>query len=143
MKAILLARVSSKEQEEGQSIPAQMRRLREYAEKNQLSVIHEFQLTESSTKKTRKEFDKILGLITKSNECIALVADTVDRFQRGFRESVIFADPLQQGKVVLHFLREHLIMDQNSTSSDKTRWDLNVVMARSYVLQLSDNRLLA
>ena len=31
MKAILLARVSSKEQEEGQSIPAQERRLREYA----------------------------------------------------------------------------------------------------------------
>jgi len=139
MKAILLARVSSKEQEEGQSIPAQVRRLREYAEKNQLSVIHEFQLTESSTKNTRKEFDKILGLITKSKECIALVADTVDRFQRGFRESVIFAEPLQQGKVVLHFLRERLILDQNSTSSDKTRWDLNVVMARSYVLQLSDN----
>ncbi len=33
MKAILLARVSSKEQEEGQSIPAQERRLREYAER--------------------------------------------------------------------------------------------------------------
>lgn len=31
MKAILLARVSSKEQENGQSIPAQERRLREYA----------------------------------------------------------------------------------------------------------------
>jgi DNA invertase Pin-like site-specific DNA recombinase len=30
MKALLLARVSSKEQEEGQSIPAQERRLREY-----------------------------------------------------------------------------------------------------------------
>ena len=29
MKALLLARVSSKEQEEGQSIPAQERRLRE------------------------------------------------------------------------------------------------------------------
>jgi site-specific DNA recombinase len=52
MKTILLARVSSKEQEEGQSIPAQVRRLREYAEKHRLSVIHEFQLTESSTKET-------------------------------------------------------------------------------------------
>lgn len=38
MKAILLARVSSKEQEEGQSIPAQERRLREYAERKGLSL---------------------------------------------------------------------------------------------------------
>lgn len=44
MKTILLARVSSKEQEEGQSIPAQVRRLREYAEKNCMAVIHEFQI---------------------------------------------------------------------------------------------------
>ncbi len=42
MKTILLARVSSKEQEEGQSIPAQVRRLRKYAEKHRLSVIHVF-----------------------------------------------------------------------------------------------------
>lgn len=38
MKALLLARVSSKEQEEGQSIPAQERRLREYAERKGLIV---------------------------------------------------------------------------------------------------------
>jgi|LakMenE18May11ns_1017448.scaffolds.fasta_scaffold9916998_3 hypothetical protein len=38
MKALLLARVSSKEQEEGKSIPAQERRLREYAERKGLIV---------------------------------------------------------------------------------------------------------
>lgn len=38
MKALLLARVSSKEQEEGQSIPAQERRLREYADRKGLVV---------------------------------------------------------------------------------------------------------
>lgn len=36
MKAILLARVSSREQQEGMSIPAQERRLREYAERKNL-----------------------------------------------------------------------------------------------------------
>ena len=59
MKAILLARVSSKEQEEGQSIPAQERRLREYAERKELAVDQVFKITESSTKDTRKEFEKI------------------------------------------------------------------------------------
>ncbi len=59
MKALLLARVSSKEQEEGQSIPAQERRLREYAERKGLIVEEVFKITESSTKNTRKEFEKI------------------------------------------------------------------------------------
>ena len=128
-----------KNRRKGQSIPAQVKRLREYAEKNQLSAIHEFQLTESSTKETRKEFNKIVGIITKSEECTALVVDTVDRLQRSFKESVILLDLLKQGKLTLHFLRERLVLDKNSNSSDLTRWDMNVFMARAYVLQLGDN----
>ena len=78
MKAILLARVSSKEQEDGQSIPAQERRLREYADRKGLVIAEIFKITESSTKDTRKEFEKILEYIRKSRETIALVADTID-----------------------------------------------------------------
>ena len=89
MKALLLARVSSKEQEEGQSIPAQERRLREYAERKGLIVEEVFKITESSTKNTRKEFEKILERIRKSREIVALVADTIDRVQRSFKESFI------------------------------------------------------
>ena len=49
MKAIILARVSTKEQqEEGYSIPSQVRRLTEYAQKKQLTVYKTFQITESS-----------------------------------------------------------------------------------------------
>jgi site-specific DNA recombinase len=139
MKSILLARVSSKEQEDGQSIPAQTTRLREYAKKNRLNVVYEFQLTESSTKQTRREFSKIIGIITKSKECIALVVDTVDRLQRRFKESVELLKLLKQGNLALHFLRERLVLDKNSNSSDLMRWDMNVLMARSYVLQLADN----
>ena len=60
MKAILFARVSSREQEEGQSIPAQERRLHEYAARKGFDVEEVFKITESSTKATRKEFDKII-----------------------------------------------------------------------------------
>lgn len=66
MKTIFLARVSSKEQKERQSIPAQIRRLREYAEKNHLTVLHEFQLIESSTKETRKELLSFLPIKTST-----------------------------------------------------------------------------
>ena len=50
-KAIIYARVSSKEQEkEGFSIPAQLKLLNEYAEKNDLVVVKEFVDTETAKK---------------------------------------------------------------------------------------------
>ncbi len=76
MKAILLARVSSKEQEEGQSIPAQERRLREYTERKGLIIEEVVKITESSTRETRKEFEKspanrLLWSPIPSTECSA------------------------------------------------------------------------
>ncbi|GAB4184784.1 MAG: hypothetical protein Tsb0015_01240 [Simkaniaceae bacterium] len=139
MKAILLARVSSREQQEGMSIPAQERRLREYAERKNLVVSEVFAITESSTKDTRKEFQKILDIIKKSKEPIALVADTIDRVQRSFKESVVLEDLRKEGKVEIHFIREGLILNLKSNSADILRWDMGVMFARSYVLQLSDN----
>lgn len=139
MKAILLARVSSKEQEEGQSIPAQERRLREYAERKGLIVDEVFKITESSTRDTRREFEKILERIRKSSEIIALVADTIDRVQRSFKESVVLDGLRKEGKVEIHFMREGLVLNLKSNSSDILRWDMGVMFARSYVLQLSDN----
>lgn len=139
MKAILLARVSSKEQEEGQSIPAQERRLKEYAERKGLTVDQIHRITESSTKDTRREFEKILEYIRASKEIIALVADTIDRIQRSFKESVILDDLRREGKVEIHFMRENLVLNLKSNSADLLRWDMGVMFSRSYVLQLSDN----
>ena len=62
-KAIILARVSTKEQmEEGHSIPAQVQRLVEYTEKNDFEVIAIHKISESSTKESRKEFEKVITL---------------------------------------------------------------------------------
>jgi len=139
MKAILLARVSSREQQEGMSIPAQERRLREYAERKGLEAYQVYAITESSTKDTRKEFQKILDLIKKAREPFALVADTIDRVQRSFKESTVLDDLRREGKVEIHFMREGLVLNNKSNSSELLRWDIGVVFARSYVLQLSDN----
>jgi site-specific DNA recombinase len=86
MKAIIFARVSSRDQEDGQSIPSQVRRITEYALKKNLKIESAFQVTESSTKQTRKQFDQIIAFVKKSKEPYALITDTVDRLQRSFRE---------------------------------------------------------
>lgn len=139
MKAIILARVSSKEQEDNNSIPAQTRRLNEYAVRLDLHIIENYQLVESSTKANRTKFTEIIATIRKSKEPIALVTDTIDRLQRDFKESVMLDELRKAGKIELHFVREGLIINQLSNSADILRWDMGVMFAKSYVTQLSDN----
>lgn len=59
MKAIILARVSTKEQEDGHSIAAQVQRLKEYCIRKEMDVIKVVELVESSTRGDRKNFDSI------------------------------------------------------------------------------------
>lgn len=139
MKAIILARVSSKDQEEGQSIPAQVRRLTEYAERRKIEIEKIFQITESSSKETRKQFDEIIRLVRKHKDKVALITDTVDRLQRSFRETPLLDEMRRQGKLELHFLREGLVINQESNSAQLLQWDIGVLFASSYVRQLSDN----
>lgn len=139
MKAIVFARVSSKDQEDNQSIPAQVRRLTEYTLRKNLVLEKTFQVTESSTKDNRKQFDEIIKYVKKSKEPIALITDTVDRLQRSFRETPLLDELRKQGKLELHFLRENLIINQQSNSSQLLQWDIGVLFASSYVRQLGDN----
>lgn len=139
MKAIILARVSSKEQEENNSIPAQTRRLLDYCARKEMKVIETCQLVESSTKANRKKFSEVIRRISLSREPIALVVDTIDRLQRSFRESVKMDELRKVNKVELHFLRENLIINATSNSADILRWDMGVLFAKSYVTQLRDN----
>lgn len=139
MKVIILARVSSKDQEDGQSIPAQMNRLTEYAHKKGLVITHQFQITESSTRDRRKQFNQVITLIKQSKEPAILITDTVDRLQRSVRECGMLDDLRKAGKLELHFLRENLILNQSANNSDMTRWEMYVVFAASYTRQMSDN----
>ena len=139
MKALGIARVSDIAQEDGQSTPAQVRRVTEHAADRELDLLEVYEITESSTKDTRKKFEAVIKRIKESKEPIALIVDTIDRLQRSFRESVELGDLLKQGKLELHFLRENLVLNKDSNSADLLRWDMGVMFARSYVLQLSDN----
>ena len=118
---------------------AQIRRLREYADRKQLVIIHEFQITESSTKESCKEFEKIIDLIVKSKECIALIAIRLIACSEALKNRCSLSAFFEKEKMELHFLRDRLVLDKNSNSTDIMRWDMSVMFAKSYVLQLSDN----
>ncbi len=102
-------------------------------------VISEHQFDESSLKDQRTKFDKVIDDIKASSEPIALIVETVDRLQRSFKESVLLDDFRKTGRLELHFIRENLVVHKDSNSSEIQRWDLAVFLAKSYVLQISDN----
>ena len=85
MKAVLLARVSSREQENGQSIDAQVENLKRYCASNGLEVLKLYQITESSTQGERKKFKEMLKFVGTQRQKVALVEDCGDRVQRGFK----------------------------------------------------------
>ncbi len=138
-KAVILSRVSTKEQEEGYSIAAQRHRLEQYCERKGLKVLQIFDLVESSTKGSRKAFMEMIKFVKKQRSPIAIVADKVDRVQRSFKEFPMLDQLVQAGKIELHFNTENYIIHKDSVSQERLMWSIGVVMAQSYVDSLRDN----
>ncbi len=140
-KAITINRVSTQEQaaDHKSSLPAQIRDNRQYCQDKKLEIIAEYSFDESAFKDKRKKFGKVRKRVEESEECIAIVADRVDRFQRSFRESVEFEKFRKTGEIELHFVGQGLILHRNSTANELITWHMHALMAESYVLMLSDN----
>jgi site-specific DNA recombinase len=139
MKAVILARVSTKDQEEGHSLDAQIANLELYAKRKNLTIIRRFTIIESSTKGERPEFEQMIEFIKGQKQKIALIVDTVDRLQRGFRETPVLNDLMNRDILELHFVKEGNILSKDANSTQKLMWNMGVVMAQSYTDQLSDN----
>lgn len=87
-QAILWARVSTKEQaEEGYSLDAQLKLLRDYASRNNLKVIREFTVPESASgKQERKRFLEMLEYLSEHKNIKNLLCEKVDRLTRSIRD---------------------------------------------------------
>lgn len=138
-KAIILVRVSSKDQEDGHSLDAQRERLIRYCARHNLDILEIYTITESSTRGDRKRFMEMLEFAKRQKGTVAIVADAVDRVQRSFKDSVYLDELVRKDKIELHFHRENMIIGREASASDHMRWDFCVLGAKSYVMQLSEN----
>ena len=88
-RAVLLARVSSREQADGFSLDAQLRLLREYAERAGLQVAVEHRIAESAkSADQRRAFGKILAELRAPGGPRHLVVEKADRAERNMRDMV-------------------------------------------------------
>ena len=137
--AVILARVSSKPQEDGYSIDGQINKGRDYCARRGLKVIREYTFHESSTHGSRPKFFEMIKFIEKQKEPVALICDKVDRLQRSFKEAPILEKLRKSGKLEIHLMTEQQVLHQNSTSQELMMYNVFVMMAQSYTDSLSDN----
>jgi DNA invertase Pin-like site-specific DNA recombinase len=138
MKAIILARVSSKEQQDGYSIQTQTEQLTQYCHRKNFQIIRTFQIVESSTRGDRKEFKAMLDYANNQKEMVALITTNIDRLQRSFREYTIIDSLIQNEKIELHFVNENRVINKHSSSSDLLMWGIGIVVAKNYTDLLSE-----
>lgn len=139
-EAVSYCRVSSKEQEEtGYSLPSQEKLLKEYAERKGLTTLKVFSVAESASgTKQRKIFAEMMEYMRKKNIQI-LLCEKVDRLTRNLKEAVVANDWIEANEErQIHFVKQNLVIHKYAKSDEKFRWDIEIVLAKKYIANLSE-----
>src|SRR5205823_2708179 len=96
--AVLYARVSSKEQEQGYSIPAQQELLRHYAGRWGMALAQEFGDIESAKASGRSGFAAMIAYLKQHPECRVVLVEKTDRLltnvqPRSTRQEMVCSEP--------------------------------------------------
>jgi site-specific DNA recombinase len=88
-RVVIYERVSSKEQrEEGYSIEAQLRLLRNYAVNRGFVIAEEFTDVESASKSGRTRFNEMLAYLRKHPACRVILVEKTDRLYRNLAKDI-------------------------------------------------------
>jgi len=138
MKAILIARVSDKEQRK--ALPAQKLRLVAYA--NEKAMKYDYrQFDESAYKDDRKKFEELVHDIEKNKQYQIIVFDKIDRFTRDSSQRVVstIKNLVRSGDLELHFPHDHLCLDKNSSAIEWFQLEMGMSLAAYYSGSIRDN----
>ncbi len=144
MKAINVSRVSTEEQKDaGNSLPAQIERIKRYCEKKSFDVIKSFSFDESAYKDKRDEFDKLLEYVQKiaKKEKVAVCLDKVDRLSRSVfdkRVGTLYEMAIAD-KIELHFVSEGQIINNQMSAVEKFQFGMSLGLAKYYSDAIGDN----
>ncbi len=134
MKAIIYARVSSREQEEtGYSLSAQEKFLREYCDKKSFNISKVFSVSESASgKKQRKIFDEMIQH-AKDNNIKIIVCEKTDRLTRTQKDAVIVNEWMEKdSENQVHLPKENTILSRDSKSHEKLIWNVKVSISQFF-----------
>jgi site-specific DNA recombinase len=139
-QAVILARVSSKSQEdEGYSLDSQLKLLTNYCEGKNLVIRRVFRIAETASKeRSRKIFQELLTYV-KKNKIDHLAVEKTDRLTRNFRDAVAIDDWLNgNDKRMLHAVKENLLLHKEARSDVKFMWNIHLAVAKKYTDNLRE-----
>jgi DNA invertase Pin-like site-specific DNA recombinase len=132
--AVLYARVSSKEQEQGYSICAQQELLRSYGSGLGRRIEQEFMDVETAKTTGRPGFAAMVSYLKKHPACRALLVEKTDRLYRNFKDYLT----IDELGVEIHLVKENVILSRESRSHEKFMHGIKVLMAKNYIDNLSE-----
>lgn len=135
-EAVIWARVSSlKQEDEGYSIPAQVKLLRGYAAAKGFKVVKEFICAESASgKATRKVFEEMVKFFQQNPNSRVVIVEKTDRLYRNFRDCVTLEDL----GVEIHLAKEGQVLDKDSKSQARLVHGIHLVIARNTIDNLRE-----
>lgn len=139
-KAIILARVSSKTQEdEGYSLDSQLKLMRNYCKSKKLDVVEEFKIAETASKEQRRKiYHEMIAYITK-HRVFNVVAEKTDRLTRNFKDAAMIDAWLEKDeRRMLHLVKENLLLHKEARSDAKFMWNIYLSVAKKYTDNLRE-----
>jgi DNA invertase Pin-like site-specific DNA recombinase len=130
MRLFGYVRVSSREQEQGYSIDAQIKKLHEFCGHRGHEIVRLFREVETAKKAGRPVFNEMIALVRKDATVEGVVCHKVDRLCRNFKDFVT-VDEL--GKRLV-FVEEEFA----PTAAGKLTFGMKVLLAKHYIDNLSD-----
>ncbi|MCB9819947.1 recombinase family protein [Candidatus Nomurabacteria bacterium] len=137
--AVGIARVSSKDQEDGYSLDSQENLMNTYGDNHNYRLLKVFKIAESASKaKQRKVFREAMKFV-EEHGVNNLFVEKVDRHARNFHDAVETHDWLManEGRKI-HFIKDSIVLHKNSRSQEWLNWGIRVVMAKNYVDNLRE-----
>lgn len=137
--AVGIARVSSKDQQEGYSLESQDKLITTYSKNQNMRLVKVFKIAETASKaKQRRIFRDAMKFVAEQN-VKNLIVEKVDRHARNFHDAVETDEWLQADETrKIHFIKDGLVLHKNSRSQEWLNWGIRVVMAKNYIDNLRE-----
>lgn len=135
---VAYARVSSREQQEGFSIGAQLDLIRNYSVTLDLPIEKEF--TDAETAKTtgRPNFNAMLAFIRGSSSPVTILVEKTDRMYRNFKDFTTIDDLVREKDTRIHLVKEGSVLGRETGSHTNFVHGIKVLMAKNYIDNLSE-----
>ena len=136
--AIGYRRVSSDEQKEKCSIPAQIEQQEKYAKEKGFTLVKTWEVSESAKEPGRKGFNEMLAY-AKKHKIGHILFKKADRSARNETDAATVVRLARTTDISFHFIEEAMVLNKNSKNHEFTIYMINCIIATLMPRDLSVN----